>query len=124
MITASHNHYLDNGVKIVNEDGSMLNEEQENFIEKYVNNELTIDHDKINKSSKSNIYIGMDTRKDCNLIFSEISYGIKIINQNINIINLGKVTTQHHFMTKYKYKNQLKYVKFYNDALNYLLLKN
>jgi phosphoacetylglucosamine mutase len=120
MITASHNNYLDNGVKIVNEFGEMLNENQEKFIEKYVNNDINFKSLNIDLSSKSKIFIGMDTRQHCDIIFNEISYGIKVTNPNIEIINLGKVTTpQHHYLTKYKYSNQFKYIKFYNDAFNY-----
>ena len=37
MITASHNHHADNGVKIVEPDGSMLVPSWEPFIEKAVN---------------------------------------------------------------------------------------
>jgi phosphoacetylglucosamine mutase len=120
MITASHNYHLDNGVKIVNEFGEMLNQDQEIFIEKYINNMIPLKHISIDLSSKSNIFIGMDTRKDCSLIFDKISNGIKNSNPNINIINLGKVTTpQHHFLTKYNFNNPFKYIKFYNDAFNF-----
>ena len=42
MITASHNYHLDNGVKIVNEFGEMLNQDQEIFIEKYINNMIPL----------------------------------------------------------------------------------
>jgi len=37
MVTASHNHHADNGVKIVEPDGSMLNSEWEPFSELIVN---------------------------------------------------------------------------------------
>ena len=39
MITASHNHHADNGVKIVEPDGSMLVPEWEMFSEQVVNSE-------------------------------------------------------------------------------------
>ena len=37
MVTASHNHHADNGIKIVEPDGSMLNIEWEAFSEMIVN---------------------------------------------------------------------------------------
>ena len=41
MITASHNIYTDNGVKIVNGKGNMISKNEENDLVKYViNNEI------------------------------------------------------------------------------------
>ena len=37
MITASHNHFEDNGVKILNYEGHMISHDDETFIENYVN---------------------------------------------------------------------------------------
>ena len=41
MITASHNHHEDNGVKIMDENGNMVGKEEENFLEEYVNGDET-----------------------------------------------------------------------------------
>lgn len=37
MLTASHNHYLDNGVKIIWPDGEMLHIKDEKILENFVN---------------------------------------------------------------------------------------
>jgi phosphoacetylglucosamine mutase len=37
MITASHNPHEDNGVKLVTYDGTMLDNQQENIVKKYIN---------------------------------------------------------------------------------------
>ena len=42
MITASHNEYLDNGVKIVNYKGEMISSDEEEYIENYINGKLII----------------------------------------------------------------------------------
>ena len=42
MITASHNNYIDNGVKIVDRKGNMIEKDYEIILEKYVNDEFEI----------------------------------------------------------------------------------
>ncbi len=39
IFTASHNQYLDNGVKIIDHQGHMLNFEYEKILEEFVNNQ-------------------------------------------------------------------------------------
>ena len=41
MITASHNHCDDNGVKIMDEHGDMVSNEVEKYLEEFVNQEMT-----------------------------------------------------------------------------------
>ena len=44
MITASHNHHEDNGVKIMDQCGNMVTEDIENYMEKYINDEFSNNH--------------------------------------------------------------------------------
>ena len=41
MISASHNHYSDNGIKIFNEDGEKISRDIEKRIEKYLSSNLS-----------------------------------------------------------------------------------
>lgn len=64
MITASHNDYCDNGVKIVNDEGFMISQEEEIIVTNYINS-----NKKINKSNyNSKIIIGFDTRFSSSII--------------------------------------------------------
>ena len=98
MITASHNEYQDNGVKIVDYNGQMIDSEYESTIENYIN-----DKEEIGKYleilSPKKILIGYDSRLSCNKIKSEIIKGIHSISDKTGIIDYGKVTTpQHHYL--------------------------
>ena len=66
MITGSHNIYSDNGVKIVNTNGEMLNKEEEEIIEQLVNNNSYDNALQIDEKLDLRCYIGMDTRRSCN----------------------------------------------------------
>ena len=116
MITASHNIYTDNGVKIVNKKGNMISKDEENDLVKYVINNEIITYDKTNKTYK--IYIGYDTRYSSKTIFNKITYGIDNCDNNINIINFGLVSTpEHHF--KINNDNYIYYiVNFLNKTDN------
>lgn len=117
MITASHNHYLDNGLKIINSDGNMINKNYEIILEKYVNNNFEIPKNKTFSNAK--IYIGHDTRNSYFEIKNEIVNGIKSIS-DIKIIDFGIVTTpQHHFLTKYGLENPNFYINKYNCLFNF-----
>ena len=110
MITASHNNYLDNGVKIVDKYGVMITKENEIIIEDYINNLYTIN--KIpNKLETCNIYLGNDTRLHCKLIKENIVNGINSISDAINIIDYDIVTTpQHHYLVNNKALNKNVYI--------------
>ena len=64
MITASHNKYIDNGVKIVDRKGNMIEKDYEIILEKYVNDEFEILKTK-NYFSPKKIFIGHDTSRIC-----------------------------------------------------------
>ena len=44
MITASHNHHEDNGVKIMDQYGNMVTEDIENYMERYINDGFSNDN--------------------------------------------------------------------------------
>jgi phosphoacetylglucosamine mutase len=118
MITGSHNIYSDNGVKIVNTNGEMLNKEEEEIIEQLVNNNSYDNALQIDEKLDLRCYIGMDTRRSCNDIKELIKSAIKK-NQYIKIIDLNYVTTpQHHYLTSIKSENNEDYIEFYNILWN------
>lgn len=122
MITASHNKYIDNGVKIVDRKGNMINKDYEIILEKYINNEFEII--KINDYfSPKKIFIGYDTRESYFEIQNQIVKGIRSVTDNVKIVDLGFVTTpQHHFLVKYNDENPDSYINKYN-CLNLFELK-
>jgi len=95
MITASHNPYEDNGVKIINQIGEMITLDEENRIEEYVNSE--------NKSCESRFFeiessipeisIGYDTRESSPQIGKLIMEGIREYHKESVIHNFTLVTT-------------------------------
>ena len=114
MITASHNKYIDNGVKIVDRKGNMIEKDYEIILEKYVNNKFEILKAK-NYFSPKKIFIGHDTRESYFEIQNELVKGIRSVTDNIQIVYLGFVTTpQHHFLVKYDNENPNFYINKYN----------
>ena len=91
MITASHNPHEDNGVKIVNNKGEMINSEDERIISCHVNGEDT--HVFKAEMHKPTIYIGRDTRESGTTIYNLILDGIMLFHANSVIHNLSIVTT-------------------------------
>ena len=119
MITASHNKYDDNGVKIVDKNGNMIKKDYEILLEKYINNQYEILKIKDYFSPKK-IFIGHDTRKSYYEIQNEIIRGIRNISSNILIVNLDFVTTpQHHYLVKYNFHNPNEYINKYKCVLNF-----
>jgi len=116
MITASHNSHKDNGIKVVNKKGEMLNEYKEQFLEKVVNNNYI---PKLEISYPHNIYIGMDTRKDCKEIYRLLVEGMLSINPALKIYNYGIVTTpQHHYLTKNNLIYPNSYIQKYKNGFS------
>lgn len=95
MITASHNHFLDNGVKIMDNKGNMISPEVEEFLENSVNNDQEDNPTIDNAILKSNvkIVIGYDSRKSSPDICSNIIKGIKKANVRFPVQVLDFVTT-------------------------------
>ena len=95
MITASHNHYNDNGVKIMDKNGNMVTTDVEEFLENYINK----DNGECPKVEGSFIYadmkiiIGYDSRQSSPTICEQIISGIKTINQTFPVQVYEHVTT-------------------------------
>lgn len=89
MITASHNSHEDNGVKIVNNKGEMINSEDECIISCYVNSRDRVKCQEVNPI----IYIGRDTRESGITIYDLILDGILSFQPNSIIHNQSIVTT-------------------------------
>jgi phosphoacetylglucosamine mutase len=107
MITASHNHYDDNGVKIVDHQGHMINKQTEDHIiqdmqQGYANqlegacSEETKDdlyHDQIA------IQIGYDSRESSPDISNLIVKGIRLVHPRFPLVITPYITTPHlHFI--------------------------
>lgn len=95
MITASHNHFNDNGVKIMDNKGNMITNEVEEFLENYINNDQEetpkIEDDILRTTMK--IIIGYDSRKSSPEICNIIIQGIKKTNKKFPIQIMEHVTT-------------------------------
>lgn len=101
MITASHNIYTDNGIKIVNSTGEMIQPELEILMEEIVNDRINImkiiQEFELNNEYQREILIAHDTRRSCGQIINNIMAGVSSINKllsaNIKCNNLGFMTT-------------------------------
>ena len=121
MITASHNPEADNGVKIVDKNGNMLDNEDEKKLENIVNN--LDNHLELLQKIKPNvkIVIGRDTRNSGQSISDELARGFHLVSSP-DILDLGYVTTpQLHFyastcgdLENNSYLNKLKENKISN----------
>ena len=109
MITASHNNYNDNGIKITDNNGRMISKDLEDIMTHIVNLKYIRTYNYISNFFKKhkniielnpiiNIVIGQDTRNSGENIKNLIIDGINSIYDYINIIDLQKVTTpEHHY---------------------------
>ena len=117
MITASHNHYEDNGVKIMDEDGHMVSSDIERYLENYVNSNVEHDdNEEIVIHNDLKIIIGYDSRSSGPSICSRIVNGIKRVHKEFPHEVMEHVTTPQlhfrfsNFKTDYKiYAKQLAY---------------
>lgn len=121
MITASHNKYEDNGIKITDDKGAMIGQRLEEIMEQVVNSENNkiIDlnqNDQNIENTMVKIVIGQDTRKSGTSIKKLIINGAKSVCNNVIIVDLGKVTTpQHHYYLHNKFDNYIdKYTDIYS----------
>jgi len=109
MITASHNHHEDNGVKIMDDKGHMVPEDIETYLENFVNNfymdhpsimppfrphiDIEDDDVKILKGNNISIVIGYDSRSSSPKIAKLIDKGIYRTNLKFPVQILPHVTT-------------------------------
>lgn len=109
MITASHNEEADNGAKIADVDGGMLEQNWEKSIEEIANcedpmatmslfDELIAKH-KIPLGNAAHVVVGRDTRPSSFGLFECACRGIEAYGGNVH--DIGTVTTpQLHFVVK------------------------
>jgi phosphoacetylglucosamine mutase len=109
MITASHNPEHDNGVKIADVDGGMLEHHWEHYIEEIANCmniqdtlqllQNVIKNENISMSETAHIVVGRDTRPSSFNLFECVCRGIEAYGGIVH--DLGTVTTpQLHFVVR------------------------
>ena len=137
MITASHNHHNDNGVKIMNMHGNMVSNKIESYLENYVNNLYeTNDSNSLPpysplirifdkdleylKRKNISLTIGYDSRESSPRICELIAHGILKCNNNFPIRILPLVTTPElHFVFSKFDAPYLKYIKKVSKHIYY-----
>ena len=137
MITASHNHHNDNGVKIMNMYGNMVSNKTESYLENYVNNLyetndsnslppysplIRIFSKDVEYLNKKNICltIGYDSRESSPRICELIAHGILKCNENFPIRILPLITTPElHFVYSDISISYLKYIKKVSNKIYY-----
>ncbi|GJQ12945.1 hypothetical protein GpartN1_g4736.t1 [Galdieria partita] len=111
MITASHNPSEDNGVKIIEPDGSMLDEKWERIASKLINSEnpreilqeLCFEENVCwttdSKSIRPAVYVGYDSRESSEPLSRLVEQAVKLIGLKYKCF--GRVTTpQLHYFVK------------------------
>lgn len=104
MITASHNPIQDNGVKLVDPEGGMLEQEWEQVVEKFCNiqepEQLLDQVDMLCKqygielkATEAKVLIGMDTRPSSEALVALVKQGLDLWTPSISFFDYGQVTT-------------------------------
>lgn len=123
MITASHNDYTYNGVKIVDINGELLSPSDEQFCVSQVNSDLSPNRD--NRDSK--VVIGYDSRPSSLTIRDLVIETLKSIDSSCLIEDIGLCTTPqlHYNVMKINSGLEIDYYNYYFqevsqfDNLNY-----
>ena len=130
MITASHNPMQDNGVKIIDKDGSMVQMSWESIFVDIVNStdlkkdlQTLLDDKNIAQNLESKVMVAWDTRDSSPRLIKALKNGIEAM--GITVIDFGVMTTpQLHFLIWYGDRqgdlNSLKeddYYKYYETNL-------
>lgn len=116
IITASHNHYKDNGVKIINSDGFLLMDEEEIDCTEYINGKIQL---KLGKNIPK-ILIGNDSRHSGQLIKRLIIGGILDICNDAIIEDINYVSTpqMHYELISLNQKIKILYENyFFNECV-------
>lgn len=109
MITASHNPPKDNGVKVVEPFGEMLDPEWEVIATEFANSNGAKLIDLIDsiwskyfkEGVKGNVVIGIDTRESGPHLTSICREVLEFLNDFVDFVDLGEITTpQLHFVTR------------------------
>lgn len=122
MITASHNHHEDNGIKILDEYGHMIGPELEDFIVKQVcGSDMHVSKcsdimKNVLYESKIALQIGYDSRKSSPYICELIVKGIRMVHPQFPIVITPFITTpQLHFIFSDQGR-QISYVEYVRNA--------
>jgi len=119
MLTASHNSYPYNGIKICNYNGELLDAEIENELEEFVHldlDTLILCIKNMEPFENSNIIIGYDTRPSSSIIINELMKVCAL--QQIKVINLGISTTPQLFRAVREVNERnLDFTNIYTDIL-------
>lgn len=137
MITASHNHYNDNGVKIMDQHGHMVGKDDEHYLENYVNNMFEDTNNNsippyspliriFNKDleyleeKKKTLVIGYDSRESSPKICELIVRGIMKCNENFPYFIMPLITTPElHFNFSSINMKYSKYVQKISQKIYY-----
>jgi phosphoacetylglucosamine mutase len=136
MITASHNEYTDNGVKIIDSTGEMLEPEWEKHAELLANssdNKQLIDHvDQVLKETNTKltgeaiVYIAKDTRPTSEALSKSATEGCLAMGAKVK--DFGLLTTpQLHFMVNYdnthptRSQDETPYYKRFSEAFKLMV---
>ena len=123
MITASHNPHEDNGVKIVNAEGEMINADEEKMVTDYVNDNHT--QCEYENMKNPEVFVGYDTRKSSPIICNLIISGILELHQDSIIHNLYVVTTPELHYAMYTHSKQKgTYVENLHSIINHIVNPN
>lgn len=122
MITASHNHHEDNGIKVLDEHGHMIGQAMEDFIVKQVCG-LDMHVSKCSDIMKNQLHdsnialqIGYDSRKSSPYICELIVKGIRMVHPQFPIVITPYITTPHlHFIFS-EQGRQISYVEYVRNV--------
>lgn len=137
MITASHNHHEDNGVKIMDHHGNMVSEDIEKYLENFINNmyqdcypnnllhsrpNIYIEDEDVEllKNHQIKIVIGYDSRESSPTIAKLIEKGILRSNLRFPVHILPHVTTPElHYIFANQDVNYHTYLQQCSDKIHY-----
>jgi len=106
MITASHNGPVDNGIKMVEPDGAMLDASWESIADEAINAKSTQDLASIleginlgaNPASVGRVFIGFDTRSSSERLVQCLIRGCESVNTRIENYGLLSTPVLHHIV--------------------------
>ncbi|CAN8068790.1 unnamed protein product [Agarophyton chilense] len=124
MVTASHNPPDDNGLKLVEPDGSMLNPDWEQLATEFVNashhptrtlqNFVSVDDVAITR--RAIVVVGRDSRDSSTTLVDLVVQGVEAVGGRV--IRIGLVTTpQLHFSVRARHRGDPCNIIHYNDKL-------
>lgn len=135
MVTASHNPPDDNGVKLVEPDGSMLNSEWEPLATEFINASdrpaqvlsKMVSIGDVATARKAVVVVGRDSRSSSSTLVDLVAQGVEAIGGRV--VHIGLVTTpQLHFAVRARYRqepcNILHYYEIMKKAYHKLTQNN